>query len=424
MYTIAGKVKNLVDEGFFHILIGNTLNKMIAFISSIVIVRLVEKAQYGYLAYADNLYAYVNLFAGLGLSSAILKYCGKNKSTEENRYFLGIALKYGPLVQMVLSLPVIVYVSFFNSPFPKARSLVYLLFLYPFLVQIMTTTQNYLRSQLQNKLFAKIGIAQSMIVFLFSIILTVKLGVSGVVVARYIALAASIGFGMRFILRRPSGQFSKVEIPLKIKKGFWAMAISLMFANMLSMIMPLNEMFMINNLIKNELVTASYKVAILIPSQILFVVDSIIIYMFPRIAQMSEDGGVVFSTILKFSLMNAGIIFCIMLIGIVFNPFIIQVIYGSNYKDAIPLSLIFWIVNGLNAGFRMIPMNMLPALGVTTVNVLISVVSSIVHIVLSYLFISNMGIKGAAYAVLIVYLLSGTVYWGYLNHICRNKEEK
>ena len=48
----------MIKGGFFHIFVGNTLVKMIAFVSSIVIVRLVDKTDYAYLTYADNLYNY------------------------------------------------------------------------------------------------------------------------------------------------------------------------------------------------------------------------------------------------------------------------------------------------------------------------------------------------------------------------------
>lgn len=80
------KLKELFRKGFFHVFIGNTLVKMIAFISSIVVVRLVNKQDYAYLAYADNLYNYVIAFAGMGMSSAILKYCATAKKNQRTRH--------------------------------------------------------------------------------------------------------------------------------------------------------------------------------------------------------------------------------------------------------------------------------------------------------------------------------------------------
>ncbi len=412
------KAKHLIEDGFIHILFGNTLNKMIAFISSVVIVRLVEKVEYGYLSYVDNLYAYINLFSGLGLSSAILKFCGPNISKSENRYFFSIALKYGSLFQILLSVCLILYVVIFDIPFPNARYLIYLSFLYPTLTYIITTIQNYVRSQLQNKLYAKMGIIQTVIVFIGSIMFTLLSGVSGVIYARYIAIIFAILIGLSFVRSDLNGVHINIDIPNKKKRDFFKMALSLMIANLFSMIMPINEMFIINNLIQDEIVTATYKVAILIPSQLSFVVNSIVIYTFPKIAQLSDDKSLAYKNIKQIGVFTAGIIISITIIGYMLNPFIITTIYGTRYSDAINLSKIFWIVYSINASFRIIPMNMLPALGITTFNAIISVISCIVHAIMDYYFILHFGMMGAAYAVIIVYVISGCAYWLFLYRTC------
>ena len=59
---VISKIKGLLKGGFFHIFLGNTLVKMIAFVSSIVIVRLVDKNEYAYLTYADNPNYYDDIF--------------------------------------------------------------------------------------------------------------------------------------------------------------------------------------------------------------------------------------------------------------------------------------------------------------------------------------------------------------------------
>lgn len=306
----------------------------------------------------------------------------------------------------------------FDIPFPNARNLVYLLFLYPLLTQIITTVQSYIRSQLQNKLYAKIGISQTIIVFIGSIGFTLFWGIHGVIYARYMAIIFAIFIGVVFIKNDLNKLSKNVDIPSKTKKAFWKMALSLMVANMFSMVMPINEMFIINNVIKDEIVTATYKVATLIPSQLSFVVNSIIIYTFPKIAQISNNKKVAYKKIKKIGLLTAGIIGCLTIIGYSINSLIINMVYGSNYIDATKLSAIFWIVYSVNAGFRMIPMNMLPALGVTTFNAIISIISCIAHAVMDYYFISNFGIMGAAYAILIVHVISGCIYWLYVYKVC------
>lgn len=51
------------------------------------------------------------------------------------------------------------------------------------------------------------------------------------------------------------------------------------------MIMPNNEMFLVNNILKRETITANYKIATLILSQLLFVTSTLVVYFFPILAQ-------------------------------------------------------------------------------------------------------------------------------------------
>ena len=161
LQKIIDKVKTLLNGGFFHIFVGNTLIKMIAFVSSVVVVRLVNKNDYAYLTYADNLYNYVISFAGLGMSSAILKYCATAKSQEEDKAYFMFALKYGTLFEAVLSLVVVLYVTFAAIPFPETKVIVYILVLYPALNNIINTILNYLRAHGENKMYANAAVLQT-----------------------------------------------------------------------------------------------------------------------------------------------------------------------------------------------------------------------------------------------------------------------
>ena len=148
---IKSKLNGLIKGGFFHIFVGNTLVKMIAFVSSIVIVRLVDKTDYAYLTYADNLYNYVVSFAGLGMTSSILKYCAAADTEQEDR--------------AILSLIVVLYVALTSIPFPNARSVVYILVLYPVFNNILATVLSYLRAHGENEAYARAAVVQTTVVF-------------------------------------------------------------------------------------------------------------------------------------------------------------------------------------------------------------------------------------------------------------------
>lgn len=416
---LKSQIQQLLAGGFFHILFGNTLTKMVAFISSIVIVRLVSKQDYAYLSYADNLYSYANLVAGLGMSTAVLKFCSGKNQKEDKAYML-FAMKYGNLFQIVVSLLIVIYANTVPIPFPEARYLVTMLALYPVLTNVVTTIQNYVRAHFDNKLYVRMSVVQTISVFLCSVIFVLLIGVSGIVVARYAAIVLAIGVAWQFLKIHMSGVQAE-KLDWKQIKAFLAMAISMMIGNLFSSMLANNEMALVNYLISDEIVTANYRVANLIPSQLTFITSSIVVYYFPIIANMNR-GKTVWNKVKKIGALTGGLIFAVTVILMIFSPFIIQVAYGDRYNDALDLFQLFWIVYAINAGFRMIPLNMLPALGITKFNAFLSMGTCLVHVVIDYIFINVLGITGAGIASAIVYLVSGAIGWRYLYKVCAKEE--
>lgn len=414
---IKGKLISLFRGGFFHIFAGNTLVKMISFISSIVIVRLVTKNDYAYLTYADNLYNYAISFAGLGMSSAILKYCAVANSKEEDTAYFWFAMKYGTLFEAALSVVVVAYVTFAAIPFPQARGITYALVLYPVFNNIINTVMNYLRAHGENQLYAKTAVIQTTLIFVMSVILVLAVGIMGVAFARYIAIIVAVLATVRFFRGYYSSGIGRTKLSGVQIKGFMEMSLSLMIANLFSLIMPINETTLINELIRDEVITANYKIAILIPSQLAFVAQSIVIYYFTIIAK-ETDKKEIWKLSKKVGLITAGVIALITAAGVVLTPWIIRIVYGDRYADAGSLSMFFWVVYAINAAVRMVPMNFLPAIGVTKFNAIMAGISCIVHLGLTYWSISSFGIWGAGIATGIVYLGSGILYWIYYRRKC------
>lgn len=408
----------LYKKGFFHIFLGSILNKLFAFISSVIIVRLISKTDYASLTYTDNIYSYVTLFAGFGMSSAILKYCSSDNQKKNKAYFK-IALKYGSIVQIGIVLIVLLYISIIDIPFSGAKELILIYCFYPIIEYLLSVIYNIVRSLLKNKLYATMSVIQTSIVMTLGIIFVLGTGTKGILIARYIAVVIVVSLGAFFVKK----EFKNVE-DIKLEKSeiksFMIMAISLLIANIFSMIMPLNETFLINNLIRDEAITANYKVAVMLPSQLSFITSSIITYYFPIIARM-KNKSIIWKNSVKIGRITSIILLGISIIGIGFSKIIILFIYGEKYLDAIGISKIFWIVYFFNAGFRMIPMNILPAIGKTKFNAFMAIISCIIHFYLDYFMISNYGISGVAVATSVVYMLSGIGYWIYL-YICCKRE--
>lgn len=416
---IKDKIASLYKNGFFHIFAGNILNKLFAYISSIVIVRLVSKEDYAGLAYVDNIYSYATLFAGMGMASAILKYCSSDNQ-RKNLAYLKISLKYGIPFQIGIVFFIIILAAFFEFPFPGVKGLVLFYCLYPIMEYCFLLFQSVIRALLQSKLYVKMSVIQMGSVMAVGIVLAMLIGVKGVLAARYIAVLLAGGIGAASIIKQFKGvqeeTLSRSEI-----KAFLSMSVSLLIANLFSMVMPLNETFLINNLIRDEVVTANYKVATMFPAQLTFITSSLMVYYFPIIAR-ADDKKEVWKLSKKMGLLIGVVILAIVVCGVVLSKNIILAIYGERYYDAVELSRIFWVVYSLNAGFRMLPMNILPAIGRAKFNAIAAGVTSIIHFGIDYFMIANYGIVGVAVATTLMYLLSGIAYWIYLYISCRGNE--
>lgn len=418
MKNLINKLRELRQGGFFYILFGGTLSKLVAFFSSIVVVRLLDKSSYAALAYADNIFFYITLFSGLGMASAVLKFC-VNENEQVNMAYYKFAFKWGSLFQTLVLVFVACIIYKMQLPFLEAKSLIFLLIPYGFLHYWYVLFQSFLRTRFENKKYAVSGFVQVLLTFCLSIVFVLFFGVAGVPYARTVAILFSIilffGTVTNYLKSNFDYKLTKKEI-----RTFLTLAGSLLISNIFSMIMPANEAFLVNNLIKDEIVSANYKVANLIPSQLPFITSTIMVYYFPIFAKKSQEKNLwpdARNVGLNISLINGIIVIC----GIFLTPIIIRVAYGDAYSDTKNLSSALWMVYYLNAGFRMIPMNILPALGYVKFNVIISIASSLVHFVLDYFFITNWGINGAVFATAIIYLFTGILYWGYLYIKCRGK---
>lgn len=408
---IKNQIKSLFHNGFFHILLGGTLSKVIAFFSSIIIVRFVEKTEYAYLAYSDNIYSYIYLITGLGLDSALLKYCVSD-DREKNKSYLMFSLKLGMFVEVLVVGIILIFTSVFPVAFPEARIYMYLLGGYPFLYFFVMIFQAFMRARLKNREYAYMGILQTGIVLGVSLIFVFRIGAFSVILARYAAVSVILLWGMKVIAPELKN-VSCHKVTGGEAKELLFFGASMLLANVFSMIMPINEGFLVNNLIRDTAISANYKVANLIPQQVSFVTSAIVTYYFPYFARMS-DKKEIWNKAKKTGIFTFALIGAVSIAGILINPVFIRFVYGNQYSDIGNLTSLLWVMHAINAGFRMLPMNILPALGYTRFNVFMSAGACMIHIVIDYFCIVNLGINGVAAAGCAVYLITGLCYWIYL----------
>ncbi len=411
--------KRLIKGGFLHILSGNVLNKAISMISSVVIAKLVSKTDYAYLSYADTLYSYISLLSGMGLSTAILKFCSPHNPDEENKAYLSYAATRGSAFELLASLVLCVAVTFADIPYPNARMYVWALCLYPFIHCIFLTVTNYIRTLRENKRYAKSAVLQSLSVCLLSIGFVLIFDAVGIVAARYAGAVIALIYLLPFVVKKLGG-IKPSPIPNEKKKALWKMSISLMVANLFSSMMPLNEAFLVDNMIRDEIITANFKVAGIFPRMLLLVAGAITVYFFPVVAQ-TKDWREIRKKTYKIGVFTAIFMFFVAAAGVALTPVAIRLLYGQKYVDAIEISYILWAMRAVNCCLRFVPGNMLPAVGRTKFNAWVAAISCGAQILLDYLFIKKFGIYGVAYGTIIVHVVSGIAYWVYFSAVCKKE---
>lgn len=409
---IVQKFKQLLQGGFWHIFTGTFLNKAITMISSIVIARLVDKTQYAYLSYSDTIFGYVTLFSGLGLTSSLLKVCAGDTDHDQDKSYLLYSIKCGIVFEIIVCSLVVSVCMVLTLPFEKAKGFILIYSIYPVLYFVYDTVLTYLRAKQFNKFYAGINLLYSFITCVFSIGFVLLFDAVGIIYARYLTIIIIGVISIKKLSSFLEGSKKNV-LDKKLKKSLWIMSLNIVIANAFSGMMPFNENLLIGNIIADEVVLANFRVAGLFPQMILLVAQAVNVYFFPIVAGLDNEGKNTKKYVIKVGLLNFVLVLCCTLIGMLFSPLLIILFYGEKYRDAIQVSYYLWIMRGLNAGIRMVPMNMLLAIRMYKFNLVMSIVSFFLQIGLDWYFISTRGIIGVAYGTTGVYLITGIIYWVY-----------
>ena len=180
-----------------------------------------------------------------------------------------------------------------------------------------------------------------------------------------------------------------------------------------------NEMFLVNNLITDEIVTANYKVATLLPAQLFFVTQSLLVYFMPKFVKYKDSPSKLWNYSMKVGFFNFLLIGFICVIALILTPLMIQVMYGDAYMECVALSRKFWIAYGINAAIRIVPLNVLASTGHEKLNSFFAIFGCGVHFIVAWTILKYIGIEQLPIAISIVYVFVGFLAWFFLQRNTR-----
>jgi len=416
MYIVKNAKKNILTlfkTGFFHVFGSNTINRMLIFLSSIVIIRIIPKAEFGIYSYSFNIMSLFMLISGIGLTSGVMQLCSenmKNKEKSNDIYSYGSAI--GLRVNFFIGIIILAFSFCFPLPIKGANYLLGLYSLYPFLFIINEFQQVRLRSSLENIKFSYINTISGVMIFVFSIIGGIIIGAQGLIIGQYTALVSSALIAFFFFGVPVS--FAAKKINREIKTLLFKISLISMVNNGLSQSLFLIDIFIIGFIIPSEIVVASYRTATVIPIGLNFISSAVCMYAYPYFAKNKDDKKWVRE---KYKQLLSGMFVFNLFVSIfifVFAPQIIEIIFGKIYLDALMPFRILSISYFFAGTFKIISGNLLVTQRKLKFNLIVAILSAVINIIGNIVLIQLFGVNGSAATTLIVVVFAGvlsTLYW-------------
>lgn len=403
------EIKSLLKKGLVQIFSANIINKVVQFMTIAFLTQIISKKEYGAFTYAQNLISFVLLFEGAGVTTGILQYCSISKDSNEKIGIFKYGITFGIAVNAILSIGVFLYALFGKLPIEQSRNALMMLACVPLFSVVFNSMQVYLRSTFKNSEFSKLTSFNTIIYFIATVSLSLKMSVNGLILGMYIAYLTSILLGAWFIRKdifynkniKISKDFNKIE--------FLKYSIITVLTNAMSQILYLLDTQLIGIFTKDEAVLASYKIATTIPFNLIFIPTSIMIFAYPYFAQNRTNKVWIKNRVSQITKILLVINSVIGVGCIVFSKFILS-IFGKEYLDAancFNVLMVGYIVAGT---FRVPYGNILASLGLIKANLINAVFSGIANIILDIILIMKFGSIGAAYATLIVFIISSIIH--------------
>lgn len=409
--TIGRTLKRLYHSGFFTVIVSQVIVKIVGFCNSIFLARLLSKGDYGIYSYAQNYLSVLLLLDGLGTISAIVQFGSENyDSSDRQLAFTKYGFSIGCAFNGILSLGIFIYALIGSFSIEGSGAVLAVMAFQPIMSYISSFFSINLRYRLENKLFSICNIINSVLNISAVVVGAVVGGVYGVAASLYFAYLISILIYIGVFIKlkvNPFGKSSKLS--KDDKKGFLKLSVSAAVNDSILHLIMVADLFIIGAMIADELIIASYKVATTIPSALVFIPSSLMLFVYPYMARNKNDyrwnRKILIAIVLALGVVNT----IIVVILAVWAPFFITLIYGDAYLDAVPTFRVLLIGYLFTGTLRTPIVNFLWSQKRNKMVVGLSVFIGIFNIVADIILVKIQGAIGAAIATTATYFVSAVL---------------
>ena len=419
------RLSELFKKGLFHIIGSNAINKAIAFVANLALVRVLSKAEFGIFTSAFNIFSVVFLFSGLGINSGVLYFCSQKRSTENKKEYYNYCFKVGNMANIVLCIILLLYGLLVPVGITEARKYIILLSGMPLASFWYEYFSIVLRTQKENKKYAFLLNVNSVLYAVLAVLGSMIAGIAGTILGRYIAQIISALLGRYYC---KDYLYSKEEehrdISQEAKGPLFSYSIKAGLSSAMNSILYLLDVYIIGIVIADASVLASYKVGAQIPENMNFLPQSMMVFFLPVFIENAGNHQWLKKKTAELYLTMAGISFAISAVLIVLAPYVVTILWGKQYVDAVPCFRILTLSFFFLSTFRLTSTNILLSLGKAGYTLMISIVSGVINIILAVLMTVRYGSIGAAYATLIVTIIASVLSFPYVIYVINHMSKE
>ena len=402
----------LSTTGFFSIAGSTVVNKILSFLSGILVVRILSKTDFGVYSYVYNLLNIALLFNGCGVASALIQLCSEKADDRAHFVLERFAYFFGGIFDLGLMLTLFLYASFIPEEMPGARLLLQVCSLFPLPQLVYELQCALLRSQLRNSDYANANVVNTVCVVAGTIGGSLVAGAFGLLLGRLISMIISsliifkrfhapliFSYGVRKKTIAPLGNDERRE--------YIKLSLSSVLANGISSFTYLIGTFMIGQLIGDPVQVASYEAACAIPVALNFMPAAVMTYVYPYFARRKNDLVWVRKQYWRLIAIGLVVFGLAALICIMLAPLIIGIVYGESYLDSVGAFRVLMFGFWIGSVFRIMSGNLLVTQHLIISNVISSAFTVFIILVCNVLLVPIVGFIGSAYAQTIGLCLSG-----------------
>ncbi len=380
-------------------LAASLFTKVIAFVTSLVLVRILSPSDYGVLSYVLSTLAFFIPFAGGGLQHSYMRFAPLETNTQNRAGLFKQSLIKGLLISAFIAFVLFIAIPFLNLESGISPTYFYLLLIYLFTYFILEMVKVNYRVQNNNKKYASVDASTAGILFFVACFAAYYYGPLAYIFA-FVCVPLFIG-----LAHLKSSTTSNISLT----KEYYSYGLWVGVGSIASQLMYSLDVFLVGQIIQDTTQIAIYRSASIIPLALFFIPNSYITTHYISLAENSRN---------KLFLVNFAKEYCkvfllismtiAILLYAIASP-LITTLFGENYIDAVVLFRIL-LIGMVGAFVFRIPFgNLLAAVGKSNWNAIVAFAILFLNGVLNYFALNSYGLLGAAVVTSSLLWISGFV---------------